>query len=110
MVMVVYFRSIDEGHIKEEVRAIAFSSFDRREYFSYSHFTIKTKSFISVMMEKNWAVLVILISAFTLLIMAISVPAFQHLFSFQFPASGLFPVTGATMILMIFESIKVLKI
>lgn len=111
MVMVVYFRSIDEGHTEGEVRAIAFSSLIVGNIFLILTSLSKTKSFISVMMEKNWAVLVILISAFTLLIMAISVPAFQHLFSFQFPGFRHFisSVTGATMILMIFESIKVLK-
>jgi Ca2+-transporting ATPase len=111
MVIVVYFLSIREGHNEGEVRAIAFSSLIIGNIFLILTSLSKTRNFISVLMEKNLAVIVIVAIALTLLILIISVPALRQIFSFQFPGFKHFisSLTGAVIILMIFESYKFLK-
>jgi Ca2+-transporting ATPase len=62
-------------------------------------------------MEKNIAVLLIIAIALTLLFLIISVPALQQIFNFQFPGYNHFisSITGAAIILLIFESYKFIK-
>lgn len=111
MVIAVYFLSIHERHNDSEVRAIAFSSLIIGNIFLILTSLSKTRNFISVLMEKNIAVIVIIAIALTLLFMTISVPALQHIFNFQFPGFKHFisSIIGAAIILILFESIKFLK-
>jgi Ca2+-transporting ATPase len=111
MVIVVYFLSIREGHNEGEVRAIAFSSLIIGNIFLILTSLSKTRNFISVLMEKNLAVIVITVIALALLLLIISVPALRQIFSFQFPGFKHFisSLTGAVIVLMIFESYKFLK-
>jgi Ca2+-transporting ATPase len=111
MVIVVYFLSIHEGHNEGEVRAIAFSSLIIGNIFLILTSLSKTKNFISVLMEKNIAVIVIVLVALIFLLLTISVPALLPIFSFQFPGFKHFisSFTGATIILLIFESFKFMK-
>jgi Ca2+-transporting ATPase len=111
MVLVVYFLSIDEGHNEREVRAIAFSALIIGNIFLIITSLSKTRNFIAGLKEKNIAVILIILIALTLLLLIISIPALQQIFSFQFPGFNHFisSLVGAAMILLIFESYKVLK-
>lgn len=111
MVLVVYFLSIHEGHNEREVRAIAFSPLIIGNIFLILTSLSKTRNFISILMEKNIAVILIITIALTLLFVIISVPALQQIFSFQFPGYNHFisSITGAAIILLIFESYKFIK-
>ena len=66
---------------------------------------------MSVFAERNFAAILILLAALTMLLLVISVPTLQHLFSFQFPGYSHFitSVLGALGILIILETVKYLK-
>ncbi|MFM9841195.1 MAG: cation-translocating P-type ATPase [Cyclobacteriaceae bacterium] len=108
MVLIVYFLSINEGHTEGEVRAIAFSSLIIGNIFLILTDLSKTRSFISVFAERNWAAILILIIALTMLLLIITLPSFQSIFSFQFPGFQHFipSLIAATVILVILEAIK----
>ena len=111
MVLAVYFLSIHEGHIEGELRAIAFSSLIIGNIFLILTSLSKTKSFISVFTEKNFAAILILLAALIMLLLVISVPSLQHLFSFQFPGYSHFvsSALGAVIMLVILETVKYFK-
>jgi Ca2+-transporting ATPase len=108
MVMSVYFISIREGHTLGEVRAIAFSSLIIGNIFLILTNLSKTRSFLSTFHEKNVAAVAIPLAALGMLILAISVPALQRLFDFEFPGFWHFlpSIVGASLVLAILESIK----
>ena len=108
MVTIVYFLSINEGHTEGEVRAIAFSSLIVGNLFLILTNLSKTRSFVSVFLEKNKIVLLIFIITIAILFAAISIPGLQKIFSFEFPGYRHFiPATiGAVSILIVLETIK----
>lgn len=108
MVVSVYFLSINEGHSPEEVRTIAFSSLIIGNIFLILTNLSKTRSFISVFTEFNLAAILILFTAIILLLLIISIPSLQHIFSFQFPGYKHFvsSILGANCLLLILESFK----
>lgn len=111
MVIVVCLLSINEYHTDGEVRAIAFSSLIIGNIFLILTSLSKTRNVIAVMMEKNIAVITIIVTALTLLILIITIPALQLIFSFQFPGFKHFltSIIGAFTLLLIFELIKLYK-
>ncbi|MGB5025631.1 MAG: cation-translocating P-type ATPase [Saprospiraceae bacterium] len=111
MVLTVYYLSLHEGHNEGEVRAIAFSALIVGNIFLILTSLSKTRNIISVLSEKNISVLVIIGIALTLLFLTISVPALQNIFSFHFPGFNHFitSLTGAFIILVLFESYKFYK-
>lgn len=111
MVVSVYFLSIREGHSAPEVRAIAFSSLIVGNIFLILTNLSKTRSFISAFIEKNWAAILILLTAIIMLLLINSIPSLQHIFSFEFPGYKHFvpSISGAIIILVILESIKYFK-
>jgi Ca2+-transporting ATPase len=112
MVVTVYFLSIHEGHVEEEVRAIAFSSLILGNVFLILTSLSKTRSFLSVLFEKNIALIVIISIALMLLLLSISIPALQQVFSFKSPGYHHFipSLLGATTILLLFESFKFARV
>ncbi len=108
MVVVVFFLSIHEGHTTGEVRAIAFSSLIIGNIFLILTTLSKTRNVFNVIKEKNIAVLTIVIIALSLLLMAITIPFLQKVFSFEYPGLKHFgsSISGAVLILMVFELIK----
>lgn len=108
IVLGVYFLSIDEGHKPEEVRAIAFSALITGNIFLILTTLSKTRSFVSVITEKNKALILITTSAVIMLLCTITVPTLQKLFSFQFPGFSHFIISilGALIMLVILEIIK----
>jgi Ca2+-transporting ATPase len=110
MVIVVYFLSIREGHQPGEARAIAFSSLIIGNIFLILASLSNTRSFVYVIREWNIS-MVLLLSALALLMLILTVPSLQHIFSFQFPGYRHFitSLVGAGVILLILESIKYIK-
>jgi Ca2+-transporting ATPase len=108
IVLGVYFISIDEGHKPEEVRAIAFSALITGNIFLILTTLSKTRSFLSVITEKNKALIIITTSAMIMLLCTITVPALQKLFSFQFPGFNHFVISilSASAMLILLEVIK----
>jgi Ca2+-transporting ATPase len=108
MVITVYVVSIREGHTDEEVRAIAFSALIIGNIFLILTNLSKTRSVIAVILEKNVAAAIILTSAMILLVLMLTIPSLQEVFSFGFPGYEHFAIAlgGALGLLMILESIK----
>jgi len=108
MVIAVYVFSIREGHTDEAVRAIAFTSLIIGNVFLILTNLSKTRSVIAVILEKNIAAAIILTGALILLVMMLTIPALQDLFSFEFPGYRHFipSLAGAFGLLVILESIK----
>jgi Ca2+-transporting ATPase len=107
-VLVVYFLSLHEGHTENEVRAIAFSSLIIGNVFLTLTDLSKTRSFLSVFTERNWAALSILMASLATMFLIISVPSLQLVFSFGFPGYQHFipSLISALTILFILESLK----
>ena len=111
MVIVVYFISIYEGHSPGEIRAIAFSALIIGNVFLILTSLSKTRSFIAVLKEKNWAVIVIISIALVMLVLTISLPILRNVFSFDFPGYKHFIISflGAMGVLVVLELIKLVK-
>lgn len=111
MVMVIYFISIHEGHSDGEIRAIAFSSLIIGNIFLILTSLSETRNFVSVILEKNIAVIIISIVALVLLMLTVSIPFLNDIFSFEFPGYKHFlsSLIGAIIMLLTFESIKYFK-
>ena len=108
MVLAVYFLSIHEGHTEGEIRAIAFTSLIIGNIFLILTNLSTTRSFMSIIKERNIALVVILLVAVVMLVLIISVPSLQQLFSFQFPGYKHFisSLVGAGAMLIILETVK----
>lgn len=111
MTMTIYFLSIHEGHTNEEVRAIAFSSLIIGNVFLILTNLSKTRNFIKVITERNWAVWIILTMAIVMLFLIISIPFLQQIFRFEFPGYRHFisSLIGASLVLLILETVKYWK-
>ena len=112
VVLVVYFMSINEGHTDNEVRAISFSSLIIANVFLILTSLSKTRSVVSVLIEKNWAVILILSIALIMLFSTIRVPFLQNIFSFEFPGYIHFisSIGIAFLMLMVLEIIKFIRL
>ena len=108
LTMFIYFISDREGHRDGEVRAIVFSSLIIGNVFFILTNLSKTRSFISVILEKNYMAILILLTAITILVMSITIPSLQKIFNFEFPGYKHFEfsILGACSILLILELIK----
>jgi Ca2+-transporting ATPase len=111
MVMVIYFVSINEGHTDGEIRAIAFSSFIIGNVFLILSSLSDTRNFLSVIREKNYAIIVISTVAIVILLLTITLPFLNQIFAFEFPGYRHFisSLVGATVMLFILEIIKYSK-
>lgn len=108
MVLAVYFLSIDEGHTDGEIRAITFSSLIIGNLFLILTTLSKTRNAITVLFEKNIALLVIVFAASGLMILLIATPYLRSIFSFDYPGLSHFAISisGALTMLFILEIIK----
>lgn len=111
MVLTVYLISIKEGHSGGEIRAIAFSSLIVGNIFLILTTLSKTRNAFAVLLERNTALLIILFAASGLLILLITVPYLQTIFSFSYPGFSHFVISimGATIVLLTLELIKYSK-
>lgn len=112
MVIGVYFLSIQEGHSTGEIRAIAFSSLIIGNVFLILTTLSKTRSFISVLLERNISLMFILTLAAGLLWLLLFVPRLNALFNFENPGYFHFipSITGAILLLLIMEGVKFFKL
>lgn len=112
MVIAVYFVSIQEGHTDGEIRAIAFSSLIIGNIFLIMTTLSKTRNAISVLFEKNIALLIIIIAATGLMLLIITIPYLQTIFSFEAPGFKHFIISiiGASIVLLTLEIIKYMKL
>ena len=108
MVVFVYFLSINEGHTEGEVRAIAFSSLIIGNVFLIVTDLSKTRNFMAVLAERNFAAIVMVVAALLLLFLMISIPGLQSIFSFEFPGYSHFTssLCAAGVMLIILEAVK----
>ncbi|SNR53905.1 cation-translocating P-type ATPase [Lutibacter flavus] len=111
MVVSVYFNAIYQGHSNQEVRAITFAALIIGNIFLILTNLSKTRSFIAVFKEKNYAVIIILSVAIIMLFLIIGVPYLQSLFNFHNPGFKHFisSVALAIVMLVILETLKYLK-
>ncbi len=111
MTVIIYFLSINEGHTEGEVRAIAFSSLIIGNLFLILTNLSKSRNFLNVLTEKNWALWIILSVAVIMLLLIISIPILQQIFSFEFPGYRHFvsSLIGTGSILLILETTKYFK-
>lgn len=111
MTMTIYLLSIHEGHTIEEVRAITFSSLVIGNVFLILTNLSRTRNFFKVITERNWAVWIILSIAIIMLLLIISIPFLQQIFSFEFPGYKHFisSLIGASFVLIILETVKFYK-
>ena len=93
MVLTVSYISAREGHTAGEIRAIAFSALIIGNIFLILTSLNKTRSVVAAIVERNPAVMLILGLATIALLLVISVPALQGLFSFEFPGYRHFGVS-----------------
>ena len=112
MVVIVYFTSINEGHSEGEVRAIAFTSLIIGNIAMILTKLSKTRSFLSALKERNIPLLLILTSAFAILMMVISIPSLQRVFHLEFPGYRHFisSAIGAACLLIVLEGIKIIRL
>ncbi|PJD99513.1 MAG: ATPase [Leptospira sp.] len=108
IVLFVYFLSIHEGHTDSEVRAIAFSSLIIGNIFLILTNLSKTRSFLSVFLERNYPILMILSLAIIMLISILTIPYLQKIFSFQSPGTEhyLSALFASLFMLIVLEGIK----
>ncbi len=108
IVVSVYFLSLEEGHSPDEVRAIAFSSLIVGNVFLIVTSLSDTRSFLSVLLEKNVALLTIATLAFAILWLSMNLSLLQNIFSFSFPGYNhlLIAIMAALGMLLILEFVK----
>ncbi len=111
LVMGVYLLSINEGHSEGEIRAIAFSSLIVGNVFLILTTLSRSRSAWAVLLEKNRALLVILLAAGGLLLTILAIPALRDLFAFEYPGASHFVSAGigASLLLLILETAKFFK-
>jgi len=112
MVVVVYFLALHEGHHQDEVRAITFSALIIGNVVLILSDLSKTRSFFSVLMGKNKAVLLIILIALIVLLLINTVPQLQQIFHFQYSGFQHFipAFVGSAILLFVYEVSKFSKI
>ncbi len=108
VVVTVYFLSLSEGHTEGEVRAIAYSTLIIGNIFLILTDLSKTRSFLSVVSERNYAAIGILLLAFFILVAVITIPGPRELFSFEYPGFHHFlpAIVASSAMLVVLEGIK----
>lgn len=108
IVVAIYFISIGEGHTEGEIRAIAFSSLIVGNIFLILTTLSKTRNAITVLLERNMALLIIILTAFALMILLIAVPHLNHIFGFDYPGFSHFGISiiGSLTLLVTLEVLK----
>ncbi|PWA04211.1 cation-translocating P-type ATPase [Flavobacterium psychrotolerans] len=110
-VLSVYFYSLYEKHSEGEVRAIAFSTLIIGNIFLIVTNLSVTRSFISVITEIKSVIFLILLAAFIMLFLILTVPFLQEIFNFQITSYLHFisAFLGAFALLIILETEKYFK-
>jgi Ca2+-transporting ATPase len=111
-VVLVYFSTLNEGHSDAEVRAIAFSTLIVGNVFLILSTLSTTRSFVSILREKNWVVLLFPLSALVMLASVLGLNFLSELFKLQWPGWGhFFPmVLGVLLLLLALEVLKLFRL
>lgn len=111
MVLVVYFFCINEGHKDGEIRAISFAALIIGNMFLILTSLSKTRNALSVLFEKNVALLLIIMVASGLLVIINSFKYLRTIFSFETPVLIHYRIAiiGALIVLFTLELIKYIK-
>lgn len=111
VVLIVYFQSIGDGHTDKEIRTITFSTLLIGNVALILTNLSKTRNIFFVMYERNKALRIILFLALLILLLVITIPMLQQLFSFEYAGFKHFiPVfIGVTIFLLLFETVKWLR-
>jgi Ca2+-transporting ATPase len=107
-VLLVFALSIQEGHTEGEVRAIAFSTLIIGNIFLILTDLSRTRFFASVFLERSKVSLVILAIASGILMAALTIPALNFIFNFEYPGLAHFvpAFAAAGSMLFLLESLK----
>jgi Ca2+-transporting ATPase len=107
----VYFATLNEGHTATEVRAITFSTLILGNVFLILSSLSITHSFISVLREKNWVVMLFPISALLMLALVLGIDFLSVIFKMQWPGwrHYLSVFVGALLLLLVLEILKVIR-
>jgi Ca2+-transporting ATPase len=108
MAILVYILAMQENHSDGEIRAIVFTALIVGNIFLILSTLSKTRHVISVLLEKNLALLLIVVTASSLLILLLNNSFLRNLFNFENPGMQHFivPLVGAFTILFTLEIIK----
>jgi len=112
MVLVVFYLSLKEGHNEKEARAISFSALIIGNVFLILSQLSKTRSFISVLLEKNTSLIILLSVALILLGVINFLPGFTVLFGMTNPGVAHYipALIGGSILLLSLEIIKFLEL
>lgn len=112
MVLVVFYLSLKEGHNEKEARAISFSALIIGNVFLILSQLSKTRSFISVLLEKNTSLIILLSVALILLGVINFLPGFTVLFGMTNPGVAHYvpALIGGALLLLSLELIKFLDL
>jgi Ca2+-transporting ATPase len=112
MTLLVYFISIKELHTNDEIRAITFSTLIIGNIFLILTTMSKTRSAISVILEKNISLLIIIFMAIFILILLNAIPYLRNIFAFGQLSFYHFNISiiSTAILLLTLESIKCLKL
>ena len=110
-VLLVYFATLNEGHTATEVRAITFSTLILGNVFLILSSLSITRSFISVLREKNLVVMLFPISALLMLALVLGIDFLSVIFKMQWPGwrHYLSVFVGALLLLLVLEILKVIR-
>ncbi len=108
MVLSVYFITQNEGHNEGEIRTITFSALIIGNIFLIITTISRTRNALSVILEKNYALLLVVFFATALLIMLNVIPYLRSIFGFNYPGLKhlLISLLAAFMVLGILETVK----
>lgn len=111
MVVLVYILALQENHSDSEIRAIVFTALIVGNIFLILSTLSKTRHVISVLLEKNMALLLIIGTAAGLLILLLNVSFLRKIFNFENPGFQHFitPLIAAFAVLFTLEMIKSYK-
>lgn len=111
MIVSVYFITIQEGHTEKEMRAIVYTTLIIGNVFLILSSLSTTRSFIAILLEKNYNALFLITLAIAMLIIILNVPVVQNIFSLSNPGFIHFSlaIIAATILLFILETIKKIK-
>jgi Ca2+-transporting ATPase len=111
MAFLVYIIARQENHSDGEIRAIVFTALIVGNIFLILSTVSKTRHVISVLLEKNIALLLIVGTASGLLILVLNNSFLRKVFNFENPGMHHFivPLVGAFIILFTLETIKFYK-
>lgn len=112
VVISVYFLAIDKGHTEAEIRAIAFTSLILGNIALILTDLSKTRYVISVLLEKNISLMIILGAALSILFAVLVIPVLQNVFKLGSPRVVDFipALIGPLIILSILEIYKYFKL